>query len=39
MTGMSARTTTADLQDVVVKGLLTPKGKDRSLHEERQHAG
>jgi len=37
LTGMSARTATADLQDLVAKGLLTHVGKGGSLHYELQN--
>lgn len=37
LTSISARTATTDLQDLVVKGLLTPVGKGRGLHYQLQN--
>src|SRR5262249_9901202 len=38
LTGISARTATTDLQDLVAKGLLRPVGKGRGFHYTLQNA-
>jgi ATP-dependent DNA helicase RecG len=39
LTGVSARTATADLHDLVSKGVLTPVGKGRSFYYQLQNGG